>query len=95
MPVSELCNQVNLSQRQFERHFKYLTGFSAKTFFKISRFENLIEALGCASGNVPKNLTDMALEYGYYDQSHLNRHFKEFTGMSPSGYLKLQGQLTS
>lgn len=37
----------------------------------------------------------MALEYGYYDQSHLNRHFKEFTGMSPSGYLQLQGQVTS
>lgn len=90
MPVSTLSGQVNLSQRQFERHFKYLTGFSAKTYFKIARFENLMEALGCGAGNVSKNLTDMALEYGYYDQSHLNRHFKEFTGMTPSGYLQLQ-----
>jgi AraC-like DNA-binding protein len=89
MSVSELSNQVNLSQRQFERHFKYLTGFSAKTFFKIARFENLIEALGCGTGNVTKNFTDLALEHGYYDQSHLNRHFKEFTGMAPGDYLKL------
>jgi AraC-like DNA-binding protein len=87
IPVSELSGQVNLSQRQFERHFKYLTGFSAKTFFKISRFEGLIEALCCGAGNEPKNFTDLALEHGYYDQSHLNRHFKEFTGMSPGGYL--------
>jgi AraC-like DNA-binding protein len=93
MSVSDLSNQVNLSQRQFERHFKYLTGFSAKTFFKISRFEGLVEALCYGAGNTPKNLTNMALEHGYYDQSHLNRHFKEFTGMSPSGYLQLQGQL--
>lgn len=87
MPVSALSHQVNLSQRQFERQFKYLTGFSAKTFFKISRFESLMEALGCGAGNVPKNFTDLALEHGYYDQSHLNRHFKEFTGMSPGAYL--------
>lgn len=87
--VSELSGQVNLSQRQFERHFKYLTGFSAKTFFKIARFEAMIEALGCGTSNAPQNLTSLALEFGYYDQSHLNRHFKEFTGLTPTGYLSL------
>ena len=91
LSVGELCSQVNLSQRQFERHFKYLTGFSAKAFFKIARFENMISALGCGAGNVAQNLTSMALEHGYYDQSHLNRHFKEFTGMAPGDYLKLGG----
>ncbi|HUP13876.1 MAG TPA: helix-turn-helix domain-containing protein [Niastella sp.] len=90
MSVSELAGHVHLSQRQFERHFKYLTGFSAKAFFKISRFENLIEALGCPAGTTPKNLTNLALEHGYYDQSHLNRHFKEFTGMAPGKFLQLK-----
>lgn len=89
LSLSELCSQVNLSQRQFERHFKYLTGFSAKAYFKIARFENMISALECGAGHVPQNLTSMALEHGYYDQSHLNRHFKEFTGMAPGSYLKL------
>jgi AraC-like DNA-binding protein len=96
--IGALASQVNLSQRQFERHFKYLTGFSAKTFFKIARFENLVEALGCPAGAASQNLTAMALEHGYYDQAHLNRHFKEFVGMSPTGYLQLQEvgeQLTS
>lgn len=90
LPVSELASQVNLSQRQFERHFKYLTGFSAKTFSKIARFENLMEAMCCPAGKTPQNLTNLALDHGYYDQSHLNRHFKEFTGMSPSNFLQLQ-----
>lgn len=89
MSVGELSSEVNLSQRQFERHFKYLTGFSAKTFFKIARFEAMIEALGCGTGKTPQNLTSLALEFGYYDQSHLNRHFKEFTGLSPSSYLSI------
>jgi AraC-like DNA-binding protein len=88
--VSALAGEVNLSQRQFERHFKYLTGFSAKTYFKISRFENLMETLCCPAGKVAQSLTDIALDLGYYDQSHLNRHFKEFTGLSPSGFLQLQ-----
>jgi len=90
LSISELCSQVNLSQRQFERHFKFLTGFSAKAFFKIARFENMISALGCGAGKAQQNLTSMALEHGYYDQSHLNRHFKEFAGMTPGDYLKLQ-----
>ncbi len=90
MTASELAGEVNLSQRQFERHFKYLTGFSAKTYFKILRFENLIETLCCPAGKITQSLTDMALDFGYYDQSHLNRHFKEFTGLSPSGFLQLQ-----
>lgn len=89
MSVGDLSSQVNLSQRQFERHFKYLTGFSAKTFFKIARFEAMIEALGCGTGISTKNLTSLALEHGYYDQSHLNRHFKEFTGLSPTSYVSL------
>ena len=88
--VSELAGEVNLSQRQFERHFKYLTGFSAKTYFKIARFENLVETLCCSAGKVSQSLTGIALDLGYYDQSHLNRHFKEFTGLSPTGFLQLQ-----
>lgn len=55
--ISELAGQVNLSQRQFERHFKYLTGFSAKTYFKINRFENLIETLGCGVVRVKQQET--------------------------------------
>ncbi|THU38112.1 AraC family transcriptional regulator [Niastella caeni] len=90
LSICELANQANFSQRQFERHFKNLTGFSPKTYLKISRFESLASALSCQEGITSQKLTDMALDFGYYDQAHLNRHFKEFTGLSPSGYLKRQ-----
>ena len=35
------------------------------------------------------SLTDIALECGFYDQSHFIRNFKLFTGYLPSGYQKL------
>jgi AraC-like DNA-binding protein len=88
--ITDLANQCNLSLRQFERHFKDLTGFPAKTFFNIIRFEKLMEALTCKEEGRSQTLTNIALDLGFYDQAHLNRQFKEFTGMSPNGYLKLQ-----
>lgn len=41
--IPQLVAQSFLSQRQFERNFKELTGFSAKTYLKIKRFERFIE----------------------------------------------------
>ncbi|MGX5819496.1 helix-turn-helix domain-containing protein [Chitinophaga lutea] len=86
--VRELTQQANLSPRQFERHFKDMTGFSAKAFIKLTRFEQLILRL-CDAGHRPQqSLTAIAHDLGYYDQAHLNRHFREFTGTSPMAYIK-------
>ena len=30
---------------------------------------------------------ELALDYGYYDQSHLTHDFKEFAGLTPHAYL--------
>ncbi|WP_205511491.1 helix-turn-helix domain-containing protein [Longitalea arenae] len=88
--INELVKQANLSPRQFERHFKDLTGFPAKTFFKLARFEQLIRLLSNPDLATAQKLTAIAYDLDYYDQAHLNRHFREFTGMSPTAYLKQQ-----
>ncbi|MEM6925544.1 MAG: helix-turn-helix domain-containing protein, partial [Myxococcota bacterium] len=33
------------------------------------------------------NLHAVALAHGFYDQSHLNRHFKRWIGCTPGTYL--------
>jgi AraC-like DNA-binding protein len=71
-----------LSNRQFERNFKALTGFSAQTYSRIIRFENAIRRLAGLQGS----LTDFALAGGYYDQAHFNHDFKRFTGLTPREY---------
>lgn len=75
-----------LSQRQFERDFKSLTGLSFRKFSKLKRFEKFFEAV--QSNQLNSNLTQSAYQFGYYDQAHLNRDFKEFTGTSPKKFVR-------
>jgi AraC-like DNA-binding protein len=35
------------------------------------------------------SLTELALEAGYYDQSHFTNDFKEITGLSPKQFIKM------
>lgn len=86
--IPRLVAESHLSQRQFERHFKELTGFSARTYLKLARFEQLVETIALQETVNDKTLTDLAHYLGYYDQAHFNRHFKEFTGVNPTAYFK-------
>jgi AraC-like DNA-binding protein len=80
--VSALSSQCFLSHRQFERNFKEHTGFSAKAFSRIIRFNSLL-----ANYKDPQiSLTQIALDFGYYDQSHFIHDFKLFSGYSPRTY---------
>ncbi len=72
-----------MSERQLQRKFKLLTGFTPKMYSKIVRFESFLERFACS----PHKLIDIATDFGYYDQAHCNHDFKSFTGLSPSQYM--------
>ena len=80
--VRSLADQYCLSERQFERKFKELSGFSPKLYSRIIRFGNTVNCYG----NRTKSLTEIAFDCGYYDQSHLIHEFKEFSGYHPKEY---------
>jgi AraC-like DNA-binding protein len=80
--VDQLAKESFLSFRQFERNFKQLTGFSPKKYSRILRFQSATRLYG----NKGKNLTDIAHECGYYDQSHFIHEFKQFSGYHPKQY---------
>lgn len=80
--VNNLVERNFLSQRQFGRKFKAYTGFSPKMFSRIVRFENFISAYVKSQSS----LTSLAYKYGYYDQSHLIKEFREFSGQHPKAY---------
>lgn len=80
--MQQLLDEQFLSQRQFERNFKLLTGFPPKYFSRIVRFESCIGRAYRAD----LSLTEIALEAGYFDQAHMIREFKEFSGSRPSVY---------
>jgi AraC-like DNA-binding protein len=51
---------------------------------RIVRFERL---LADVYDKPSVDWASMAAEHGYFDQSHLIRDFRGFTGMTPTGYL--------
>jgi AraC-like DNA-binding protein len=80
IPVSGLAKRVNLSNRQLERRFLDAVGMTPKRFCRIRRFQRVLQAM-----EEPKtNWADAAVECGYYDQAHLIRDFRRFSGLTPA-----------
>lgn len=80
LAVDTLAGIACLSRKQFERTFNQFIGTSPKQFLKTIRFQNSIyqKQLKAVS-----NLTDLAYETGYYDQSHMIADFRSLAGMTP------------
>jgi AraC family transcriptional regulator len=66
--------------REFQRHFQITIG----DFVRQKRVESACQKL--IKSKVP--LSEIAIETGFYDQSHFNRIFKKATGMTPLIYRK-------
>lgn len=88
MDVNRLASAYCLSTRQFERHFKDLSGFSPKLYNRITRFSKAMNQYGLQG----QSLTDIAYHCGYYDQSHFIHDFKEFSGYHPGAYFSGQAE---
>ena len=50
-------------------------------FGRILRFRRAAAELAGPAG---RSLAEIALDCGYYDQAHLNRDFREFSGRTPT-----------
>ena len=83
-----LANQACLSQRQFYRQFMEREGVSPKLYARIARFENAVKLKNALP---TKDWLSVALDLGYYDYQHLVRDFKEFTSLTPNGFLLADG----
>jgi transcriptional regulator GlxA family with amidase domain len=78
--IKDLIKKVNISQRQLERLFLNHLGYSPKRFIRVIRFYNIHKNI---IKNGTKNLSSVANDYGYCDQAHFNKEYKEFTNFSP------------
>ncbi|MBD1434939.1 helix-turn-helix transcriptional regulator [Sphingobacterium sp. DN00404] len=82
LDINNISDQYSLSLRQFERNFKKMTGFSPKHFHRISRFEKAADI--CLENRF--KMTDIAYRFGYFDQAHFIKDFKQFSGFTPLTY---------
>ena len=83
--IEKLAYTTNMSMRSFERHFTEQVGISPKLYCCITRFNH---ALALKVKNLQKDWTSIAFETGYFDQMHLIKDFKRFSGNSPLIFLK-------
>ncbi|MDH4239635.1 MAG: helix-turn-helix domain-containing protein [Phycisphaerae bacterium] len=83
--VSELSRIVDTSKRQLRRKFDRWVGVSPKAFCRIIRFRNVLRMVKHDS---KCNLLSIALEGGYYDQSHFIHEFNSYYGLNPSEFLR-------
>lgn len=79
--IDSLASMACLSNRQFERVFKDRIGLSPKFFSRLVRFAN---AWVLKESSPTLTWIKIAHQCGYFDQMHLIRDFKEFTGTNPS-----------
>ena len=83
--LTHLLQELNLTERTFQRIFKKYVGITANEYRRICQFQMAFFQL--KSGQFDK-LTDVAYDNGYFDQSHYIRSFKEFTATTPNDYLQ-------
>ncbi|QRK11256.1 AraC family transcriptional regulator [Archangium violaceum] len=85
--VGTLADSLGFSHRHLIARFREHVGLPPKLLARIVRFERLLEQV--KSGGRPA-WGELALEHGYYDQAHLIRDFRQFTGSSPREFLLRQ-----
>ena len=82
-----VAERVNLSQRRFIQVFRDEVGLTPKLFCRVRRFQEVIKMVEKRNA---LDWVDIALSCGYFDQSHFNHDFREFSGLSPTEYLPLR-----
>ncbi len=88
--IEALATKLNMGRRNLELRFLKDVGVSPKRFCRIIRFRRAFDLLTDVSSSASK----VALEAGFYDQSHLIHEFKEFAGTSPLEFLNQNAGLS-
>lgn len=82
--IADLARRLHLSQDALEKRFRRIVGASPKRFASMLRLRHAMQRYRPGA-----SLSELALDAGYYDQSHFIREFKAATGEAPQRFLRL------
>jgi AraC-like DNA-binding protein len=83
--VADVASLVGLSRRHFIEVFETEVGLTPKLYARLQRFHSVKKRI---AHGAPASWATFAVEHGYFDQSHMIREFVEFSGISPTDYLR-------
>jgi AraC-like DNA-binding protein len=83
--VAQLAERHAVSQRTLQRVFRAFVGVGPKWVLKRYRLHEAAERIAAGEGG---DHASLALELGYYDQTHFIRDFRAQIGASPAAYAR-------
>ncbi len=83
--VRNVARRVGLSQRRFIQVFAAEVGMTPKLYGRVRRFQR-----ARALARQAPDWARVAVDCGYFDQSHLIRDFLAFSGLTPAEYIRRQ-----
>lgn len=88
--IKDLASEMGYSERYIHMKFIEFFGLNPKMFCKIIRFQHILNTLNnpLQQGN-EDTLLQVALDAGYYDQSHMIKDFRQLAKNTPTKYLDL------
>lgn len=81
LPINTLAREFSSNPYTLIRRFKKITGITPHAYRMNCRIEQAKEFL-----RQGRDITDTALDCGFFDQSHFHRHFKAMTTITPLEY---------
>jgi AraC-like DNA-binding protein len=87
--VGDVAAESGLCRRRFIDLFAEEVGFTPKLYLRLLRFQAVLQDV---FGAPSIDWSEIAYRHGYADQSHFNREFREFSGLTPSQYHLRPGQ---
>ena len=82
--VESLARQLGVSRQHLALQFRQQVGINPKLFARISRFRAVHGALKSLPAHA--DWAQVALQYGYFDQSHLIHDFHDFARSTPDAW---------
>jgi AraC-like DNA-binding protein len=82
--VEPLMDETGWSRRHLTERFRRQLGLTPKAYARLLRFQYANALL--MERRAGRTLADVAMEAGYYDQSHLTRDFAALAGTTPGAF---------